>query len=149
MEGYTSGNKRKKSKQHGELCSPHFHMEYDQYSRDILKDLLDTNHKNILSNIDNLKFRIAERTKIKEQTQKELESQKGKLEDLILQYSYPPDVHAPVVASLRTKLVQLNQEIAMQEIEAFRDISELEKELREEQKLLREEESLRKNVSKR
>ncbi|MBI4167606.1 MAG: hypothetical protein HY515_01475 [Candidatus Aenigmarchaeota archaeon] len=122
-------------------------MDYKHNSKDILKDILDKNHKNILSNIDSLNFRIAERIKLKEQTQKELERQKGNLEDLLLQYSYPPDIHAPVVASLRTKLVQLNQEIAMQEIEAFRDISELEKELREEKKQLREGEGLRKNVS--
>ena len=134
--------RHKERRSWGDFLPNHIKMEIQTDQKYILQSLLQANQNNLVRNIDTIKFRIAERAKLKQQTQKELERQKGKIEDLITQFSYPYGSNPNVVASLTTKMVQTSQEIAMQEIESFRDISDLEKELREEEKLLREEQSL-------
>jgi len=106
----------------------------DKYSGAGLDDVLKSDERTLLEEVESIDFQIAEREKIKQRNVRFLEDQRRKLEGFLNQtecFTYKPSgVLNAVRGKLATQLVMVEMKKGDEYVNAFRDVQRLEEEKR-------------------
>jgi len=109
----------------------------------ILRAVLESTENNLVAKIEFLKGQIKERLQLKEEFLEGLESVDNVLEDILDSQKYRIEKNQSLETNLKGEKAKLPEKKAMQEIEAWKDIQDLEEKLKEAEEELMEQQAFK------